>query len=212
MEEEKKVSPAKQKLIANYEQQRQRYLQDGYWEYNEVISVLKANVMALITAGPFAVIGIIIWIFAKKEEIFSRYLNQTVLFLVVFAACIFIHEMLHGAGWFLWTTEKWKSIYVGMMWKSLTPYCHCKEPLRPKQYLFGVLMPFLVLGVGVYVAAFISGSYMLLFLSLLNILVAGGDITIAWMELKYLKYKENCYILDHPTECGFIVFMKENQI
>lgn len=51
---------------------------------------------------------------------------------------------------------------------------------------------------------------MLFLLSLVNILSAGGDTTIACMELKYLKQDEKCYILDHPTNCGFVAFVKRD--
>lgn len=84
----------------------------------------------------------------------------------------------------------------------LTPYCHCKEPLSPGKYLLGCLIPGLILGVGVYVTAFITGSAFLLWISLLNIISAGGDLLIAWYGRKY----KTGYMLDHPTECGFIIF------
>lgn len=210
-EKEKKDSPAKQRIIANYEEQKRHYLGEGYTEIQETISIVKANVMAFVTAGPFALLGIIIWIAAQRwrgMEYDKNIIGGTLLFFMLIIASMFIHELLHGAGWQFFTRGKWKSIYLGVMWEYLTPYCHCKEPLKPKQYLVGVLTPFMVLGVGVYVAAFVSGSHLLFVLSLLNILSAGGDTTIACMELKYLKQKEGCYILDHPTECGFIAFKK----
>lgn len=208
MAKEKKVSRAKQKIADNYKKQKQRFLDEGYEERQEVISVLKANVMAFVTAGPFVVLGILIWIFVKREGSFD--FGSMILFCILLVASIFIHELLHGVGWSFSAEERWKSISFGMMWEYLTPYCHCQEPLRPKQYLTGCLMPFAVLGIGLYLAALITGSYMLLFLSFINILSAGGDTTIACMEWKYLKQNDVCYILDHPTECGFAVFVKKN--
>lgn len=204
---QKRISPAKQRIIDNYEEQRKYYLEDGYEERQEVISVARANTMALVTAGPVAILCAVIWIFTAGEREGTFDFVSIIWACVVCFACIIIHELLHGVGWALWTKEGWKSIYLGVMWEYLTPYCHCREPLRPKQYLAGGLLPFAVLGIGIYLIALFTGNGLLLLLSLINILSAGGDTTIACMEWKYLKQNESCYILDHPTDCGFVAFV-----
>ena len=211
MAKEKKISPAKQMIIENYEQRKQQYLEAGYQEQIEVISVLKANIMAFVTAGPFVVIGFFLWIWFQKQNAVLFDITGSILFLILIFVCMFIHEVLHGIGWLPWTKNGWQSIYLGIMWEYATPYCHCKEPLKPRQYLVGGLLPFLVLGVGMYLLAFATGSHFLWILSLLNMLSAGGDTTIVCMLFKYLKQNETCYILDHPTDCGFVAFIKEEK-
>lgn len=208
MAKEKRLSPAQEKIIADYEMQKQKLLAAGYEERKEIISVLKANLMVFVTAGPFAVVQFIIWMLAKKQAEGFFGIRDMLLFWGTFLILIFIHELLHGIGWMKWTENKWQSIYLGMMWDSLTPYCHCKEPLKPRHYLMGGLTPFLVLGIGMFVLALVTGNHVIFLLSVLNTLSAGGDTTIACMLFKYLKYEEDCYILDHPTECGFIAFVK----
>ena len=208
MAKEKKISPARQRIIDNCEIQKQKYHEEGYEECQETISVVKANVMAFVTAGPFAALGVVVWVFVKRGGEGSFSLGGMACFCALIFLSIFIHELLHGIVWSFQAEKKWKSIYFGVMWEYLTPYCHCREPLRPRQYLTGVLAPFVVLGAGLYAAALLSGSYMLLALSLINILSAGGDTTIACMEWKYLKQNDSCCILDHPTDCGFTAFVK----
>jgi hypothetical protein len=66
-------------------------------------------------------------------------------------------------------------------------------------------MPFIVLGLGIFLASIITNSIFLLALSMFNIIAAGGDITIALMLLKH----KNALIIDHPTECGFWAFSEE---
>jgi hypothetical protein len=78
------------------------------------------------------------------------------------------------------------------------------EPLGMKYYLAGALMPFFTLGVGMFIVSYMIGSVFLMLLSLINMLGAGGDTTIALMLLKH----KNAVILDHPTECGFAAFIK----
>lgn len=208
MAEEKQLTPAREKITANYKIQKQKFLADGYEERQETISVLKANLMALVTAGPIVVIQFVIWILAEKQAEGLFNLRNIILLWVLLVVLIFVHELLHGLGWGIWTEKKWKSISLGIMWESFTPYCHCKEPLKPKQYLFGCLTPFLVLGIGMFILSLATGNPVIFVLGVINTLSAGGDTTIACMLFKYLKYREGCYILDHPTDCGFIAFVK----
>ena len=204
----KKLTPEQEKVITNYEIQKEKLLADGYEERQETISVLKANVMAFVTAGPFAVLQVIIWVQVEKRDGVIIDIRTSWLFLGLLFVTIFVHELLHGVGWVIWTERKWQSIHLGMMWKYLTPYCHCKEPLKPRYYLVGGLMPFWVLGGGLFAAALLTGNQLIFMLSIVNVLSAGGDTTIACMLFKYLKDQDNCYILDHPTECGFAAFVK----
>ncbi|HIX72996.1 MAG TPA: DUF3267 domain-containing protein [Candidatus Anaerobutyricum stercoripullorum] len=210
MAKERKISPEKQRIAANYEAQKRQFFAEGYEEKEEVISILKANLMAFVTAGPIAILEIAVWILVGIPEKGLLSLNSASWFWVFFIASIFIHELLHGVGWSIFTKGKWKSIHIGMMWKTLTPYCHCKEPLKPREYLVGAAMPFLVLGIGLFAAALAAGSSLLFLLSIVNVLCAGGDTTLICMLFSYLNRKDNCYILDHPTKCGFVTFSKSS--
>lgn len=194
-----------QKRIENYEVQRSNMLELGYTEHIGTISILKANLLAFVTAGPIAILAIIIYIVVWKE--FNRYngISETIYLLVAFLICIPIHEAIHGITWHLFCKNKWKSIQFGVMWKSLTPYCYCEEPLKFGSYLAGCLMPFVVLGIVLSALGIASHNNILVTIGALNILSAGGDTTISCMLFKYRK----CVILDHPSECGFVAFRKE---
>ena len=130
MEKQKKVSKAKQRIVDNYERQKADFEKRGYKEYSEVFSAAKANAMVFVTSFPVALILILIWVLTDRGPIWTADLNF-ILVLALVLVTAYIHEVLHGVGWCLGTKEKWKSIYIGMMWSSLTPYCHCKEPLEP---------------------------------------------------------------------------------
>ena len=62
----KKLSPAKKRIIENYERQRTEFIERGYQEKSEVISIVRANIMVLVAALPLIIIGRFIW------EIFNR--------------------------------------------------------------------------------------------------------------------------------------------
>jgi len=195
----------KQKRIENYENNRLEMLKQGFNEKIGTISILKANLMVFITAAPIVVVCFILYMLKWNTISFSVEGNGIfvlILYFPVMAFFLIIHEVIHGISWSLFCKDKWKSIHLGVMWEKLTPYCHCKEPLKFPSYIFGGLMPLMILGIGLFVISYFIGSGVLMFISLMNILGAGGDITIALMLLKY----RNAYILDHPTKCGFIAF------
>ena len=111
---------------------------------------------------------------------------------------IVVHELIHGItmGAF------------GIIVQYLTPYCSCKEPLRKHQYILGLLMPCIVLGIIPMILALIFGSFLLLVYGAFMTITAGGDLLIMSMILKS-SYKGDVYFVDHPTKIGLAVFVKE---
>ena len=55
-------------------------------------------------------------------------------------------RLVHGLTWALFVKERLHAIKFGVLWKYLTPYCHCKVHLRVKHYIAGAIMPAVVLG------------------------------------------------------------------
>ncbi len=196
----------KKKRVDNFLYQREIMLNQGYKAHNGTISIIKANLMVFVTAGPFALLAVLIYLLLYGEIINYDNLNIASynITLFLFIISIPVHEFLHGFTWHFYCKEKWKSIHFGVMWKYLTPYCHCKEPLKFGGYLLGVLMPFFILGIGGSILGILLQNALLLFFGILNILAAGGDTTIALMLRKFRK----AIIIDHPNECGFVAFMK----
>lgn len=180
---------------------------DGYSAKACTISVFKANVMALVLAGPLAILCWIIFCMVRQPMKYEFGGIGTLFFFLAFLVSIFIHEALHGLTWGLFCKEGFKSIKLGMMWKVLTPYCACAEPLNFTQYLLGGLMPLFVLGFGTFFIALATGSMGCLMFSMISILAAGGDITIVCNLFKYKK----ALFVDHPTKCGFFAFVKEEK-
>ena len=176
--------------------------QEGWHGISCTISVLKANLMAFVTAGPIAAVCAVVFILTKSGVSGGFGIRELLIFYALLLASIFVHEGLHDLAWSLFCKHGWKSIHLGVMWKKLTPYCCCMEPLAFGPYLVGGLAPLVVLGFGLFAAAMLTGSVLLLLLSLVNILAAGGDTTIALMLLRHRKAR----IMDHPTACGFWAF------
>lgn len=201
-----KKQSEKEKRVNDYLVIRDMFIQQEYSEHIETISILKANIMALITAGPFFVFFFAIYIFIHDSIDFNFSGISGIIIWISIILSIPIHEFFHGFGWHLFCKNKWKSIRFGIMWSSLTPYCTCKEPLSFKSYLIGGLLPLTILGFLMSTIGIVFGSFSVFIIGALNILFAGGDTTIAFMLLKFRK--GDYIILDHPTDCGFVAYKK----
>ena len=164
--------------------------------------------MAFVITGPFAIaVGVIFWLMNRDVNLAYEFGHHSLWFCLLIILTTIIHEGLHGLGWVSACKEGWKSIRFGVMWDSLTPYCHCKEALSVGQYYLGLFLPMLVLGFGISAAALITHIPLLMYTGAINILMAGGDATIGCILVKYIGKKVR--ILDHPNQCGCIAFVKE---
>lgn len=126
-----------------------------------------------------------------------------ILFIAICVVVTTVHELLHGLGWALASKKGWNVIKFNI--NAMMPSCSCKAILKKKQYLFGVLMPFIVLGIG-------SVCFLLIYpgtLSLLTMVVAlggtGGDLLIVF---NILKENNDSFISDHPSKAGYIAYIK----
>lgn len=121
---------------------------------------------------------------------------------------IVIHELIHGLVWASYAKDGFKSIRFGVLWKMVTPYCHCKEPLKVREYIIGGIMPAIVLGLFPAVIAIVIGNVWLLFFGIIFTMAACGDFLVI-----HLLSKENWndLVLDHPSEAGCYIFRKEKE-
>lgn len=55
-----------------------------------------------------------------------------------------------------------------------------------------------------------TGSLFWFIMGELMILAGGGDLTILLKLLRYKSKKEEILYMDHPYECGLVVFEREN--
>jgi len=162
----------------------------------------KVNLIALLMIIPITAViilpFILIWdyeTFKTGKEIFDDY------FLYVLIIGIIIHELLHGLTWGYFASNGLKSIKFGVKWKFLTPYCHCKEPLKVKHYKIGGAMPLIVMGIIPSIIGLITGHGGILSFGIFFTWAAGGDI-IALFMLR--KLDRDVYVSDHPEKMGFI--------
>lgn len=217
---EKKLSKRQQKATEEYLVLDEQLRSQGYQPEKKVISILKANIYALLIPGPFALLCFALFkIFywdtpiINTQEIVNLPLSQytlhmiikLMLFLVIIIGLTFIHELTHAFVWGLCTGNHFKDVELGMMWSSLTPYCHCKSPLKMWQLRLGAFMPFVTAGLIPYIIGMLLGSGPLVGIACMMMIGSGGDFTIM---LLIRKEKSDQLVIDHPSECGCYVYRK----
>ena len=123
----------------------------------------------------------------------------------IFMLGIVVHELIHGITWALFTKNGFKSIKFGVLWKMLTPYCHCKEPLTVRQYIIGAITPAIFLGFIPSIIAIIVGNLGMLIFGMFFTMAAAGDFLIINLIRKEDK---DDFVQDHPSEAGCFIYRK----
>lgn len=177
----------------------------GYREKDVTLSSGKAMGFGLLYALPFVLILGLLYRFLliKKAHLLetsgpSFYL----LFIAIIAVCVVIHELLHGVGWAAASGKGWDVVRFNI--SAMMPSCACKAALKKKQYLIGVLTPFVVLGLSSILFVFLYPGTISMLTLLVNFIGAGADLVIA----AALAKEPDGLILDHPTQAGYILFYK----
>ncbi|MCQ2466820.1 MAG: DUF3267 domain-containing protein [Clostridia bacterium] len=183
-------------------------LAEGYKRNDLTVSIVRANIMAGVICIPIVLVFVILFALNAKDNYEKAgYLGELITLLITVVSFI-VHELIHGLVWGMCAKMHFKSIEFGFIAQYLTPYCTCLEPLTKAQYVLGTVMPGLVLGIIPLVISVIITSPLLLIYGAVMTLGAGGDYLIIIKLLTYKTNAKDVIFLDHPTECGLIVFEK----
>ena len=190
---------------------------DGYRSEEVTIEATKANMRALTLMLPIAVItGIpyyLLWrdlltVASLKSFIENNQLwmmHGTLIALAVMIIGIVAHELIHGLTWALFARKGFASIRFGVLWKEMTPYCHCSEPLSVRHYMIGTLMPAVVLGVIPSLIALATGNVFVMAFGLFFTVAAAGDFMIIGL---LRKEKPDDLVQDHTSKIGYFIFRR----
>ena len=205
------LTEAEQKRLTAFEAQAKSLKEQGYRRVDLTVSIVKANVFAIILLFPVMALGM--WLFWLKNGTLAgglgvKSFGGLLLFVFVMAVLVVVHELIHGLSWSLFTPHRFGDIEFGFMKQYLTPYCTCLTPLTKGQYIFGALMPLVLLGILPLAAGILMGSMPVLFMGIIMTVSAAGDIMIVWCLLTYRSKAERVVYMDHPTQAGGVIFEK----
>lgn len=216
-EQERPLSEAEKKRADAFALTEKGLKEQGYERKDLTISINKANSVGPLLTLPF--VGILVLVFTLingtqpwKDLISDQSVKFSILLIVaglsVFVLAI-VHEGIHGLSWGLGAENGMKDIEYGFIKEKITPYCYCRSPLTKGRYIFGSMMPMTILGLGFCIPGIIFGSVILMIIGMLQVLGGSGDILITAMLLLHKTKGKETVLLDHPTECGLVVFEKK---
>ena len=188
--------------------------QRGYQKHDLTGGVIKEIVVTIIFIFLFPAAYLYLYVFTDSlyvDPYAAFYENRPFVSLVIFVISILLlaalHEGICGFVWGLFARRRWKEISFGVMWKMITPYCICREPLKKWQYIIGKAMPVLILCLGFIIAIAVTGSGAVFYLFMITMVVTGiGDLRNIWQALAYRPDGKETVYLDHPYEPGIVVF------
>ncbi|MEE9450738.1 MAG: DUF3267 domain-containing protein [Ignavibacteriaceae bacterium] len=166
------------------------------------ISFWRANLYAIIFVLPIFVILYFLYLFIWEKPIISFKYPYWLIYVIG----VIIHELIHGIFAMKFSKQGMKSVKFGISWKSLTPYCHCKEPLTVRDYRIVLLSPLFILGIISVIIGLLIGHSAIYGFGLLFVLAAGGDLIIFW---KLRKENKKTFVLDSADKCGCVIYESE---
>lgn len=172
------------------------------------LSAGRANLIALFLIIPILALTLLpfslIWDFELAKAGYKILLRY---FWVILLGGVVVHESLHGIGWAIFAKSGFRSIRFGIIWKYITPYCHCKDPLKVKHYMVGGALPLVAMGIIPSIVALMVGNGFLICFGILFIWAAGGDIIMLHMMN---RLPLNTIVADHPDKLGFYIVNEHN--
>ena len=218
-EKNRPLSEQEQKRVAAFARIEDKMKGKGYVRKDLTITIQKANVVGPLLVLPFMIAVCAAFVLIRGTEpitsmIHGKKLIDGILLIAAGISMIplaVVHEFIHGLSWGIFAENHMKDIEYGFIKELITPYCYCRAPLSKGQYIFGSMMPMTILGLGLSVLGIVFSSPALMIAGLLQLLGGSGDILITSMLLRYKTEGKDFVIMDHPTECGLVVFEKAKE-
>ena len=166
-----------------------------YYTYKLDLKLL--NILAIIL---FIVVGGIV-IFLERHDSYITDIDTLSLVLLVFIWLI-IHELLHGIGFIIFREVKIKNLTFGMFLEKGIFYVMCKQNINRRIILTSLCFPVVIIGLITLMVGMYINSFMLVYLSILNIVASIGDIV---MIIYFIKAPRDIIYLDLDDPISFTV-------
>ena len=110
-----------------FEKMRMQLHENGYKEKDVTISSGKAMILGVLYALPFVIIFGLLYRFMLIERAHLSEvggLSFYVMFIVIIAVSVVIHELLHGIGWAISSGKGWDVVRFNI--NAMMPSCACR--------------------------------------------------------------------------------------
>ena len=154
------------------------------------INVGKLNIVCII----FFILLTLLTSFIYKGNLMADFYQVNLMLLIlVNIIMMLVHELLHSLAYIIYG-GKFKNIVYGSYLEKGVLYCLCKQNITRKNILNALMFPLFYIGIIPYIIALIFKWPFLLFLAIMNIVGATGDIIMF------------IYIMSLPKEIEFTEF------
>lgn len=160
------------------------------------------NVLAMLL---FGVVGGVVFLLEYQDNYFVEF--NILIFIVLIFMWLVLHELLHGIGFALFKEVDKKNITFGMFLEKGVFYCMCKQKINKKVILTSLLFPVTFIGVVTLIVGMVVNSFLLVYLSVLNIVSSIGDIV---MTIYFLRAPDDIIYLDLDDCTSFSVISKRD--
>lgn len=161
------------------------------------MKLLPANMLSIII---FIILGITNLKLIGFVGIFRKPFILTIVILY-----FFLHELLHGIGYYIGGT-KLKNISYGILLEKGMFYCMGYQEITKKNILLSLQMPFMVLGIITYIIGIILNLSVLVWLSVFNIMGASMDIVM----FLYISRIKNVHYSETGNPDEFVLITDED--
>ena len=217
---EKKLTEKEKKRLEIIMEKRAKLEKDGYICQEKIFSAFHMNVMGTLAMLPYIILMVALfavmnfsadtnWQSLRMRNYFPSYGLFLAAFIAAFAVLIVLHELIHGICFSRFVPDGWESVDFGFNAAAFAPYCTCLEPLSKKAYIISALMPTIFLGFLPCIIASFWGNTFVLLLGLGMIFGGAGDFLMVYNLIKIKTKDRDVLFIDHPTEIGSLIFIKE---
>ena len=173
-------------------------MKEKYYKYE--LDIKKMNILVLIAMIP---IGIIMAVFSN---FFSHTFDK---FYMVFAGLMFVfvlHEVFHGIGYALFAKDK-KKIKFGIALDKGVLYAMCQDEINKTGIIVSLIFPIIFLTIITGIIGVLVKDSVLVFLSMMNLVGAIGDIMMIILTLKLPK---TIKYIDYNNDIGAYFISNED--
>jgi len=174
------------------------------------VSQMQAHLAALglLAAALAVVIGSHAAIWDRPAEAILDMMSESGAFVVAVGLAVIAHEALHAIGFRYFGGAPWRSIRMGIQWRTVTPFAQALVPVSARAYRWTAALPGLALGALPIVAGVLLDVPFASGLGVLMLAGAGGDAAIIWAMR---RTPADALVLDCPHALGCLVVPGESK-
>ena len=166
-----------------------------YYTYKLDLKLL--NIFAIILS---VIVGSIVFFIEKNDNYIMDF--DIINFIIFVFLWLIMHEILHGLGFMVFREVKIKNLTFGMFLEKGIFYVMCKQNIGRRIILTSLCFPVVIIGVVTLLIGMYMDNFMLVYLSIINIVASIGDIV---MIIYFIKVPRDIIYLDLDDPTSFTV-------